>query len=461
MGGLVTLKGTLYRIRRPSPFGPPRGTDILGRNNPPKAPNSGRRTNRDVHARGKAGSAAAAIGLLVFFFAAPVVPYTQAIAIPGNYRYVRATCNNEVGYFSGTTFTVSTFTEACTKPNGTLPASVVTGYGSLSSLLLGVGTEPFADGLVVSQGNLSALVYFRGGQAVSAEVLGYSKNGSLYDPPGVVAITSASFRLAQFGQLNFTATVENTGRSVLESAVYLDAPGVDQNRTQDGLTWMSPGPIGTCRSPLSVGLRPGDSCTVSGLVNVQASGNVLYHVEVRGTVNGTPFVTRQGFQQTLPTGGIGRPWVSEFIQDVNGERPGVPLVENASLDAFAAQRFESASAQPDISDYNFTKDASAFFGAGRGAGATEVLLFPGGFTPDAFASYLKTYAVGHWTALIDPGVSRYGYYIGTAPYFQVSANCPVQEVLGEGTNITQYFVSQGCRVTPVPSVIWLVIVMSP
>ena len=404
--------------------------------------------------------AAVVIGALVVgaFFYAPIVHYSQAISIPGNYKFVRSSClPGTVGSSSVGSTSVTTTAFSCMAPNGTLPATFVVGYGSLAYALLGYGTSPYPSEATVKQGNMTALVNFEGGKAVTAENLG--KFATLINPKGIVTVALSSLTPAQFSELNFTATLTNIGNTViLEPGVWLDAPGADSTYTSDGVTWLTPYFVGGCETPLKVGLLPGGSCSVKGLVNALGGGVVDYHVVVQGMINGTQFVYRQGFQQEVPSAGIGSVWVTQFIQQVNEARVGTPLVENASLDAFAAQRFKTASFHPDISDYNFTQDAAAWFSSDAGQ-ASETLLFPGGYTPDSFALYLQSYASGHWSALTSQAFTQRGYYGGEAPFLTVSANCPVQEVLNQGVNITQYFQAHGCTVTPVPGAIWLVIVL--
>ena len=415
----------------------------------------------------KAEFAAVVIGLLVFgtFFFAPVVPYSQDVSIPGNITYARSTCQSEIGGFNGTTFTVTTVTYTCMKPNGSVPAAVVNGYASPSFGLLGSGVNPYPSSMVVHQGNWTALVYFEGGRATRAESL--LSPDPVINPSGVLQLGNVGVRMAGFGLLNFSATIQNVGTSTLSSpvVVYIDSPGLDTNHTYGGITWFEPYPVGTCRIPLVLGVPPGRSCTVSHLVNLGPGGERSLTVEVRGAFQGpfgnTFFIYREGFNVQVPGTGISRQWVEEFVQGVNEARGPSPLTENATLDQFAAERFNSASAHPDISDFNYTADASAWFGPNSAGGTSEVLLFPAGYTPADFATYLQGSAPGHWTALTDLSFREFGYYIGEAPYYQVSANCPVSEVLGQGVNITQYFESRGCAVTPVPGVIWLVIALAP
>jgi len=339
---------------------------------------------------GKVVSVAIPVALLLVFLVAPVVPFTQGITIPGNDRIVHSTCPNYFFYETEGTFTVSTVTVPCLVLNGTLPAATLQGYGSLSYALFGLGAGPFADRTVVRQGNQTAVVYFEGGRAVAAEGLGLAPATSLIDPQGVLSIQYDSLSIAQFGLLNFTAAVKNIGNSDIKGAtVYLDAPGSNTNDTVDGIAWISPYPVESCETSAGSVLPPGASCKVTALVNVEGEGLVNYQVEVRGLDGGTFFLYRQGYSQQLPTSGIGSTWADEFVQDVNSLRA-FPLAENGSLDAFASLRFRAASSQPDLADYNFTHDANSWFGPSQGALVDEELLFPGGFTPDSYASFLKT-----------------------------------------------------------------------
>ena len=411
--------------------------------------------------------AAVVMGLLVFgtFFFAPVVPYSQDVSIPGNITYERSTCQSlVVGGFNGGTYTVTTATFACMKPNGSVPAAVVNGLASPSFRLLGSGVGPYPSSMVVHQGNRTAVVYFDGGRAARAEYV--LSPDPVINPSGVLLLGNVGVRIAGFGLLNFTATIQNLGTSTLSSpvVVYIDSPGLDTNSTYGGITWFQPYPVGVCYIPLVQGVPPGRSCTVSHLVNLGTGGEKSITVEVRGAFQGpfgdTPFIYRQEFTMQIPAVGMGRGWVEEFVQEVNSARGPSPLAENASLDQFAAVRFMSASAHPDVSDSNYTADANAWFGTFAG-GTSETLLFPAGYTPADLATFLQKSAPGHWTALSDTAFKEFGYFIGEAPYFQISANCPVAEVLGQGVNITQYFQSRGCAVTSVPGVIWLVIVLAP
>jgi len=81
--------------------------------------------------------------------------------------------------------------------------------------------------------------------------------------------------------------------------------------------------------------------------------------------------------------------------------------------------------------------------------------------PYLYATELQGSGPHHWSALVNPAYSQFGYYAGEAPYYEVSANCHVTEVPLGGVNITEYFESHGCEVTPVAKVTWLVIILAP
>ncbi len=64
-----------------------------------------------------------------------------------------------------------------------------------------------------------------------------------------------------------------------------------------------------------------------------------------------------------------------FMQLVNGQRGGAPLVEDPALDSFARARFETASSVYQISDYGFDNQSASYFN-GTGKISTEEILFP-------------------------------------------------------------------------------------
>ncbi|MDG6909413.1 MAG: hypothetical protein JRN08_03500 [Nitrososphaerota archaeon] len=405
------------------------------------------------------GAAVAGLLLVGAFFLAPMVPYSLSFAIPGNDRIKVAPCSTPAGNVTlvqagggGN----ATFTIVCLG-DGPYPPATVAGRSTLSYYLLGSGPPPFPSQAEITQGNLSALIFFQGDQAVAAETIGPA--GTTIDPP--VQIVRSSLSPAPFGQENFTAVIRNEGDSSVSSpVVYLRTEGYGFNQTVDGLLWSSGYPLGFCGRSTPHVLLPGSECKTSVLVTLPTNATLTYQVEVRGEMDGHGIFYSQDFRQFVPSEAVTPSWVAEFIQDVDGARGPVPLAETPTLDQFAALRFKTASAQPDVSDYGFARDLGAFFTSGGPASASETLLFPAGFTPANYTSFLRTSAPGHWGALTNETYGHYGYYIGSAPYYAIPAGCPVTEVPSAGVNITQFFASHGCTLATLPDTSWLVIVLT-
>ncbi|HYC26711.1 MAG TPA: hypothetical protein VEB67_01665, partial [Nitrososphaerales archaeon] len=138
-------------------------------------------------------------------------------------------------------------------------------------------------------------------------------------------------------------------------------------------------------------------------------------------------------------------------------RTGPALVENSSLDAFAAMRFQTAVSQFTISDYGFDRQAAAFFGD-TVSSYNEEILYPSSFTPYQFAAYLGQSAPGHWNELTNPSYRQFGYFLGTGPAVVVN-DCSVTEITSMNINITQFAIQHGCDYK-VQNVIYLIIVLS-
>jgi len=410
-----------------------------------------------------------AIALLAgAFFLAPVVPYSVSLNLPGavSVEPCTTTIQGATTYSGGTATLTLTTTGQATTTTVTCeqvvpyPGAVVNGHAALSYALLGVGYPPFPDHVLITQANETAVVYFQGSKAVAAEDLGPANTA--FNPVGVVQVLSAGFSPDDFGFLNFSATIENVGQtSIQNSYVNLQVTGYGFNYTDaNGLTWIGAEAVAKCVSSPALQLDPLNTCTVSGLYKLPYDAPLTFYVEVRGQVNGQWFLYRQAFRQTTPAGEIGSGWVKDFVEQVDLARLTSPLTENSTLDNFAELRFSSASSQPQISDYHLANDVASFFPSGNQP-VVEVLLYPGYSSPSDYAAYLKGSAPGHWSALTNSALHQFGWYVGYGPYYQVSFGCPVSEIPGAGINITQYFQSQGCTVTPIPEETWLVIVLAP
>ena len=444
--------------------------------------------------------------VVIFFLAVPVVSYSVSFNIPNNTigRPVVVCAPIIQPEIKDNTITANATLDkeyqACLQKNA-YPPTALTGTSSLSYSMFGVGSPPFPSYALAVQGEESLLVTFRGLSVAFVE--GPFGGQTRLNPPGLISVDRLAILQGEAGTLNFTATIHNISNDTLEiSQAFFDYPGLGTNHTSGGLNWhtsefwqgypclgsggvfaLSPG--GACVvhdvSGPEASLVPGKSYPLKLVVagfpysnqpQMEATTTTTQSTEQNNTTTSSSatlsvvgeFYPPGGFvsvfteQATYPGSVPNAEWVNEFISQVNSHRQ-TPLTETPSLDAFAQQRFKTASSQPYISDYNFTQDADAWFGVSA-ASATEVLLFPAYLSPDAFVSFLQSSAPQHWSALTNPDVGKFGYYVGQGPYFEAAPSCPVSEVPG-GVNITQYIESRGCTVTPVPDATWLVIVMTP
>lgn len=417
--------------------------------------------------RVQAAALMAATVLLSVFFFAPVVSHPKSLALPNVEKPdAYAVCaqqaelnyTNGVATFNNTQFEIFT---TCLQ-NELYPPYNLTGHASLSYDLLGVGSAPFPSHIQFTQGNYSGVVYFDGGELADAYEIFSTQRRVVIDPIGVFDLLNASVGRNGYGVLELNVTVKNIGSAPIGS-LEVGATGLalaptagGPNTTRDGITWTTLYMDGNC-SPY---LLPGMTCSFSEPLASTNSTQLHYSVYMAGTVDGTLYFHRQEFEQATPEEGPGQNWMSLFIESANQARTGHPLVENSTLDKFAALRFNTASSQPQISDYQFSRDLYSFFGAGAASGnVEELVLYPGTEAPYNYAAQLQSAPI-HWSALMNANFTQYGYYFGKAPYYEVSANCPVTEIPSQGINITQYFEGLGCKVTPLPGANWLVLILS-
>lgn len=411
-----------------------------------------------------------AAALLVIALVLPIVPYTLRASPPGfpyddqGYRACEAQfIKNNVINFSDPGF------QRCIAAYLLAPLNV-TGHGSLSYRLLGVGLPPFPERLLVGETGFHAYLYTDGASITAAQEV--NGNQVVYDPAGI-SISGSSLTEGFLGYSNLTVTVTNESDQTLADPVVLaSAPGNSGNYTdKNGITWIfsldSPSGtllLGPCLTNGSVGnLTSGGTCSVTlhPIISTPFGSSFRYTVEVEGTLGLATSITKQTISYSISAQAADSLWVDGLIKLVNSARPGSPLVESSSLDAFAEQRFNTAVTQPDISDYGFVTDASKFFGENATRPAvTEDLLFPTLATQDpyTYVNSLQGAAPGHWASLTDKNYTHFGFYVGTGPYEVVRQPCPISEVLGAGVNITQYFESAGCSVSVQQST-WLVIVL--
>lgn len=385
----------------------------------------------------------------------PVVPYLTSLPIPGAYRQGIDECLADVSQDNATLAEIQR--QACYDQFASPPVDLY-GFATPAYALFGYGAAPYPPAELVSQGNHSVVAYFSGGRVTAVEEAGGP--GVVLNPKGIVYFQSAVVTSFDFGVLNISIRVKNIGNSnVTDTRVYVSMSGFSQNSTIGGLTLIQPKYLGGCPGILSTY----SYCAVSQLAtnNLPVNRSFTFYAEVRGTVNGKNFLYRQGISEDYPQGGIGPLWVGSFIGQVNRDRGGPTLVENSTLDAFAAVRFKNASMNYQISDYGLDSDVKAYLGQSFLPNEVgEELLFPGVFSPTSYPSFLRLYAEGHWSGLDNPLYRQFGYYVGYGPYYQVSIPCSVYEIPQPGLNITQYFADHGCTTTVVPE-IWLVIILTP
>jgi len=402
------------------------------------------------------------VAVILFSVLAPVIAYSQSVNIWFTYKNGFTKCNPPGGVINNTNRAEY---ERCLASYKYPPANI-TGYASIAYKLLGIGPGPYPGQVEVTEGNYSFLAYFRGDKLTAAEVIG---DGTVtFNPRNVVEVQNVSFVETNFGFMNVTVIVKNIGTSPIVAglgqfakygaAVLIQLPGYSNNYTSDGVTWIGGNFVGTC----APSWLPGSTCEVvySLSDNLPINKSFTYHVEVRGAVAGMSFFIREGLQGQPPQRGVTPAWVDRFIGQVNNARVGAMLTENTTLDRFAAVRFKTAAAQPDISDYGLTGDISTFFGtSGTQPSIVEILLYPGGQDPSSYASTLQTWAPGHWSALTDKNYTHFGYYVGSGPYEFVKLPCSVTEIPRAGINITQFFTAAGCSVSQVQAT-WLVLILS-
>lgn len=142
-------------------------------------------------------------------------------------------------------------------------------------------------------------------------------------------------------------------------------------------------------------------------------------------------------------------WVHNFISIVNDNRAH-PLQESSELNTIAQSRFNKMMENPFVSHYG----AEAY-------NVGEVIFYPEGYTEQDYADNIKQTAPLHWEGLIDPSVSKYGYYIKEGPTLAITNpnSCPTTEIPGPNINEEDFFRQHGCT-TVVEDSTWLVIDMS-
>jgi hypothetical protein len=406
-------------------------------------------------------TAAVVIASVLIVAFAPVVPYRLSVATPGGPKYDMngyLACENT--YVAGRLVNMTSPAFQRCIAQYLIPSINMTGYGSLSYSLLGVGRHPFPDLLTVGEKGFNVILHMSGSKIVAAEEV--PQTDVIYNPPGIT-INNLSLSLGFLGRGNITISVTNrSGQTMANQVVFISVPGDSGNITDEsGIQWMFSVVGNFCLvDGRLVNVTSGATCIATGQPIIQVAPNSAfrYSVEVRGTLGAHYFITKQTFSYSSPY--IDQAWMTEFINLVNSARNGPPLTESHGLDTFAAQRFKTAVTQPDISDYGLSNDIASFFGANATSkGIVELLFFPNVASPYTYESTVQGFAPGHWATLTNLNYTHYGFYVGKGAYEVLDLPCPITEIPRAGINITQFFASKGCSVT-VEQTTWLVIILS-
>lgn len=150
-----------------------------------------------------------------------------------------------------------------------------------------------------------------------------------------------------------------------------------------------------------------------------------------------------GTQNSTLSVPFGSAWVSQFFSILNYSRTGPGLAPCASLDSFAALRFQTMTTGTnwEITHYGYAQDEGQAFGGVQGFFAEEYFYptLPYPVTPQAFAQHVQATAPGHWSDLTSSGYLYYGVdYQGVGPVILWQTGCGPTE-LGAGVNVTQVY----------------------
>ncbi len=415
--------------------------------------------------------------VLLFVLLVPVIPYSVSFSIPRNYG------DKAFSICGPLAINESQFRD-CLRQNA-IPPVVIDGRASLAYSLAGYGTSPFPWVTLITQGNLSALVYFRGGSVDHAEGLSlYPDAPVVLEQTGFAQISNIALTPAANGLLNFSAVfsllgTSYSGNGIEGPAVYFDYPGYGSNNTVDGVVWHSPlhdmgchqsqagvfacGLLVEANPDLTVGASYPLTLVIRGaavvgqevvLRTTDQAGHTISLTEPKFTT----FVFLQRFEVEYPGSGPNSAWVRAFIRAVNDQRGSVSLIEDPGLNTFAATRFNLAVSNYTISDFGFDSQAPSFF-AGSGRIGTEEILYPQTFAPAAFAIYLQQSAPSHWGALISPAYTKYGFHLGYGPVVEFAYGCPVTEITARNVNITQLAIANGCKYE-IHDGVWMILILS-
>ena len=385
--------------------------------------------------------------VVLFLFVVPTVPYTLSLQIPFVFRPGLATCEK-----------LPEASQLACEDSYLYPPENVTERAPLSYALFGIGTHPFNSSYRITADDSSAIFYVTGTKVLSVQSFPFPSFD--LNPQGVVAIRNTSVTLGGLGLVNFSATITNIGAQPL-SPVYasFEVPGdLGNNQTRGGVVWDNYFVGSRC----ALVLAPGSSCSFSYQPfsdSLSGGQPFSYRVGVTTSTNASrfstdPMVYQRFFQGVWPGTGISSGWVNALIQEVDSNRTGPNLVEDQSLDAFAATRFETQVANYNVSNYGFQGDfAKSFPGSTQQIG--EVTLWPGSDLPSEYAGFLQQSAPGHWSVLTDSMYTHFGYYVGYGPTIVADQPCSVTE-FPANVNMTALLTSHGCQFQ-IEQAVWLVI----
>jgi hypothetical protein len=380
---------------------------------------------------------------ITFLLAVPLVPFSESIALPDNLEPGWTACNSLAQHnVSVTKGSAPSKYQQCLDTY-LYPPAQMTGSSTISYSLLGLGPQPYPREKLVTQGNESALVYFKGASIEAAEL--YHVPITSLDPPGLVRIDNQSLAFSVNDLLKFSAVVTNIGSQPMTLQVRIggsDSAFSFGNFTIGGVNWMGANPV-ICPTTLA----PNSQCLASYQAESNPGRNVTqFHltVEVIGKEGNQSFLYQQRFVMPNPyTGQVNAEWVAAFMRSVNGARNGTSLQESKQLDDFAQMRFKTSVSSYTIANYGFIADYDKLFPL-SGPQVGEATLFPGTYLPGQYASVLQQSAPGHWSILVDPTYTKYGYFVGEGPTVVARDPCPVTEFPSGGANMTEYLTSHGC-----------------
>jgi hypothetical protein len=386
---------------------------------------------------------------LVFLFVVPLVSYSVLVPVPFNYKPGADSCN----LIKVSNSTLEAEYQRCLAKY-LYPPAVMTSSSTIAYKLLGLGAPPYPREKLVTQGNDSALVYFKGASIEAAE--NFQVPITSLNPTGLATVENASLYLDENDFLQFSAVVVNDSPQPITLSVRIQGSGAfSTNATINGITWIGGLSVGC---PSILGSK--SECTASTLYPSTSTGGNLtqFHfiVEVLGKVGGRWFLYQQQFLLPNPYNGqVNAEWVAAFMRAVNIARIGASLQEDKTLDDFAQLRFETSTSNFTIANYGFNEDYNKFFPT-PGPSVGETTLFVEKYLPAQYASVLQQTAPGHWSVLTDPTYTKFGYFVGEGPTVIAREPCAVTEFPSAGANMTQYLASHGCAYDIVQGP-WLII----